>query len=250
MIDFGREFKGRRAVVIGASGEIGGQVAIELAQLGAQVSAVGRRRDRLESLCGVVQGLSPVLGDVSSRAGCVKIVERLLKDGQQVDYLVYCAGQFESGRIEAETERRWLSAMAVNVGGFLWTVQLLRDTLAIASGKSIVVTSSLLSHTAGVGTAVYGASKGGLSSAVRHLALELAEFGIRVNAISPGHVETEMLKELLADAEQGLAVEALYPLGRIGQVGDIAPLAVFLLSSYADWITGVDIVVDGGRSLA
>jgi len=104
-----------------------------------------------------------------------------------------------------------------------------------------------LAHVGAPKMSVYCASKGGLSALVRALAVELAPLQIRINAISPGHVNTPMITGLLQSRENYIAIEKQYPLGRIGTPENIAGLVLFLLSSEASWITGVDYIIDGGR---
>ncbi|MCP4374120.1 MAG: SDR family oxidoreductase, partial [Deltaproteobacteria bacterium] len=110
------------------------------------------------------------------------------------------------------------------------------------------IASSILGHYGGNGVDIYSCSKGGLSILIKNLAFELAQDKIRINAISPGHVRTPLIRDLINDEKSLNEVVKLYPLGRIGEPEDITPFIIFLLSSYASWITGCDYIIDGGRS--
>lgn len=188
--------------------------------------------------------------DVRDPASWSALAERIRDEHGLLDVLVNNAGILREAPIESTTLEMWNEVMAVNLtGAFLGCramVPLLRDgdRAAICNVSSIDALSGSLDHVA------YAASKGGLTSMTRALALELAPAGIRVNAICPGTVETPMTESLLrADAAAGQPREAKHPLGRISSPQEQASAAAFLCSTDASFVTGVALSVDGGRAI-
>lgn len=249
MLDLRKSFVGKTSLVVGGSSGIGAEVASQLDELGSHVILVARQEERLQSAVSSLRKGTVVRADISTRDGCVSLAERVSQEVEAIDYLVFSAGVFHVSLVDDLRERSWQETLDTNLSGALWTVQTLLPLLCTGVGKSIVLISSILAHTGSKGTSAYSASKGGLSALARQLALELAEHRIRVNAISPAHVETPLIADLLESDEQRQAIQAMYPLGRIGQPIDIASVVLFLLSQLSSWVTGADIVVDGGRSL-
>lgn len=241
-------FTNRHALVTGASSGIGAQVATDLGQSGATVFLVARDEKKLSELAGRVDRSVVVAGNVATKANCARIAEEVASHSKSLDHLVVSAGVFQTTPLEEATETEWEDILETNLSGAFWTIQQMRPLLKQGTGKSIVVVSSILAHFGGHGLNAYCASKGGLSALVKSLALELASDGIRINAVSPGHIDTALISDLMSDPATRETIEVLYPLRRIGQPRDVSALILFLLSHHASWITGCDYVIDGGRS--
>lgn len=244
-------FRGRVCVIVGGSSGIGAGIAGALAGRAATVVVVGRSRERFDR----AQRQSPLAGcrylsaDVSSRPSCEQLASALREEHGVVDHLIYSAGFFATaplGQIETET---WQRSVDTNLSGAMWIVQSLLPLMRLGAGKSIVLVSSILAHVGSVETCAYSAAKGGLSALGRSLALELAKDGIRLNLVSPAHIDTPMLAGVLDRPGAREELARRYPLGRIGLPADVAGIVLFLLGDEAGWITGQDIIVDGGRSL-
>ena len=243
------------AIVTGASKGIGGGIATALAAEGASV-AVNYSSDR-EGAERVAQtiiengGEAITVGaDVSKAAD----VERLFHDVNsafgRLDVLVNNAGVFRFGAITDITEQTFHLHYNINVLGTILTVQEAIKRFGTEGGSIINLSSIVGSHPV-AGALLYASTKGAIETLTRGLALELAPRKIRVNAIAPGHTETEgNVTAGTFDGGAGTVLAAKTPLGRLGRVTDIAPLAVFLASDESAWITGEVIRAAGGLIVA
>lgn len=242
---------GRNAVVTGASKGIGAAIAQRLAAEGAGV-VVNYARDR-EGTDRVVAAITAEGGRaVAVKADLSKVGEagQLFAEGVRafggVDILVNNAGVYEFAPLEGVTPEHFHRQFDLNVLGLLLTTQEAVKHFP-SRGGSIINISSSASTLTPPNTSVYSATKAAVDAITRTLAKELGGRGIRVNAINPGMVITEGLKQAGFDAgEFRRQLESQTPLGRIGGVDDIAPAAAFLASSEASWITGETIVIAGG----
>jgi NAD(P)-dependent dehydrogenase (short-subunit alcohol dehydrogenase family) len=239
---------GKRAIVTGASSGIGAAIAQAVAAAGADVAIVGRNTERLARTMRSVesQGRRAVVleADLTDDAARRRAVDETVRQLGAVDVLINAAGIFEVGPFDESLDsldRQWES----NLRSPFALTQHAMPHLRRARGSVL-----FLSSTAGrVGVAratAYCAVKGALESLVRALAVEEAPNGVRVNAIAPGNVRTPLNSNLFADPAYEQAKIALTPAGRIGEVDDIAPAAVFLVSDAASYITGTSLVIDGG----
>ena len=243
------------AIVTGASKGIGGGIATALAAEGARV-AVNYSSDR-EGAERVAQtiieggGKAITVGaDVSEAAD----VARLFKDVEsafgRLDVLVNNAGVFRFGAFTDITEQTFHLHYNINVLGIILTVQEAIKRFGTEGGSVINLRSIVGSHPV-AGALLYASTKGAIETLTRGLALELAPRKIRVNAIAPGHTETEgNVTAGTFDGGTGAILAAKTPLGRLGRVTDIAPLAVFLASDESAWITGEVIRAAGGLIVA
>ena len=245
----GRELEGRRVVVTGGTQGIGAGIARRLMADGAQVLATARTTP-----ADLPDGLDFVAGDVSTPAGVAAIADATLDRLGGVDVLVNNAGAsrtFPAGSLTIEPDD-WQSALDVN---FLAAVRLnaalLPQMLERGSG-AIVNISSSAAFAVPAPLLHYGAAKAALIAYSKGLATELAPQGVRVNTITPGHVESpgaDKVRDDLATAF-GIGVgdiHATVPIGRIGRPDDIAEAVAYLVSDRASYITGVNLVVDGGE---
>jgi 3-oxoacyl-[acyl-carrier protein] reductase len=250
-----RRLSDKVALVTGASKGIGAGIATALAAEGARV-AVNYSSDRkgAERIAAAITdsgGEAIVLGaDVSKASDVVRLFKEVDSAFGKLDVLVNNAGVFRFGAFAEITEESFHVHYNVNVLGTILTIQEAIKRFG-ADGGSIINLSSIVGSHPVAGALLYASTKGAIETLTRGLALELAPRRIRVNAISPGHTETE--GNITAGTFEGGAGAVLAektPLGRLGRVTDIAPLAVFLASAESAWITGEVIRAAGGLVVA
>jgi 3-oxoacyl-[acyl-carrier protein] reductase len=243
------------AIVTGASKGIGGGIATALGAAGARV-AVNYSSDRqgAERLAQAIidsggEAIS-VGADVSKAADVARLFDKVFSAFGRLDVLVNNAGVFRFGAFAEITEESFHLHYNINVLGTILTVQEAIKRFG-ADGGSIINLSSIVGSHPVAGALLYASTKGAIETLTKGLALELAPRKIRVNAIAPGHTETE--GNVAAGTFEGGAGAVLAektPLGRLGRVSDIAPLAVFLASDESAWITGEVIRAAGGLVVA
>src|SRR5713226_5548621 len=236
------------AIVTGASKGIGSGIATALGAAGARV-AVNYSSDR-EGAERVAQTITDNGGDVSKTADVARLFKEVDSAFGRLDVLVNNAGVFRFGAFAEITEESFHLHYNINVLGAILTVQEAIKRFG-ADGGSIINLSSIVGSHPVPGALLYASTKGAIETLTKGLALELAPRKIRVNAIAPGHTETE--GNVTAGTFAGGAGEVLAgktPLGRLGRVTDIAPLAVFLASDESAWITGEVIRAAGGLVVA
>lgn len=236
-------------LITGATSGIGLDLAVRLSGE-RNLILVGRNEARLDELISQMSGPNKVLKlvidlDADRRQAASRLTELIQSEGLQIEALVHCAGTSKVMPLRQADTDSIDTIFNVNI---LSAMELIRPLLKKenkGSLKNIVLISSLASIRGEKGNAVYAASKGALNALTISLAKELAP-KVRVNSISPGTVETPMTQDFLK-TESGAAHLQTYPLG-VGHPEDITNLACFLLSDEARWITGQNIVIDGGRS--
>jgi NAD(P)-dependent dehydrogenase (short-subunit alcohol dehydrogenase family) len=242
-------FEGKVAVVSGATSGIGQATALGLAGEGARVAAIGRNADVLASL--EAGGLRAYRADLSDETARTETVARILEDFGGVDVLVNAAGIIASGSIETTTLDAYDEMMNINVRAVLHMSQLCLDSIVERKGN-IVNVSSVTGLRAFPGVLAYCISKSAVDQFTRCAALELAPRGVRVNAVNPGVVGTNLHRRSgMDDTTYDAFTErskSTHPLGRIGTPGEIRDLIMFLASDQAGWITGVTYSIDGGRA--
>ena len=242
---------GKVAVVTGASKGIGADIARHLAAAGAAV--VINYASSKEGADRVVDQISKgggravaVRANVSNKAEVEGLFSAAKKAFGKIDILVNNAGVYEFTPLEEVTEKQFHKHFDVNVLGLILATQEAVKQFDSAGGNIINISSTVTSLTP-PNTAIYTATKGAVDAITRTLAKELGPRNIRVNAINPGMVETEgVVAAGFSEGEFRKSVESQTPLGRIGQPHEIAPVAVFLASSDAAWITGETLRVAGG----
>ncbi len=241
---------GRVAVVTGASRGLGKQMAEALAEAGATIALVARDQKLLESVRESIAshgGMAQTfVADVTSEAAVAALAEQVLDRTGVPDLLINNAGINLRKPLHEFTLAEWHRVMQTNLDGpFLCTRALVPGMIKKRFGRIINMTSTM-SHVSLPGRAAYSASKSGLLGMTRALALELAPFNITVNGISPGPFATEMNTILTQDPVRKVEFVSKIPLGRWGRVEEIGALAVFLCSDAAAFITGTDVLIDGG----
>ncbi len=245
-----QQLQGRVAVVTGASRGLGKQMAEALAAEGAAVALVARNR---ELLAAVQEGISrrggkaaAFIADVACEPDVAALAERIRAELGPPDILINNAGINVRKPIHEFTLEEWRRVMQTNLDGpFLFTRALIPGMIERKFGRIINMTS-IMSHVSLPGRAAYSASKFGLLGMTKALALELAPYSITVNGISPGPFATEMNTALMQDPARNAEFISKIPLGRWGRVEEVGALAVFLCSEAAGFITGADILIDGG----
>jgi len=240
---------GRVALVTGGARGIGRAICLALASAGASV-AVNYRSSEVEAAglvrqIGAAGGKAVALaGDVCDPADTASVVARAIADLGGLHILVNNAGIVKDGLIFTMEPADWQSVMNVNFGGvFNGTKAVLRHFMAQREG-TIINISSVMSERGWTGQANYSASKGAINAFTRSAAVELARFGIRVNAVLPGFAPTEMVSGLIDKDGKGIAQQL--PLRRFASVADVAALTVFLAGPDSAYITGACLPVDGG----
>ena len=247
--------KGKVALVTGATSGIGRATAILMCREGATVIAVGRSENELNSLRGETRDLNGTirtqLADITETSQIDRLVNETVESLGQIDVLVNCAGIIKSGNIENTTLDDWDTMLDVNLRSVFYIMQRCMPHLEAVKGN-IVNVSSVTGTRAFPGVLAYCVSKAGIDQLTRCVALEMAGRGVRVNAVNPGVVETNLHKRggmSVEDYEKFLTNAAnTHPIGRAGQPEEVAELICFLASDKAKWITGVTYAIDGGRA--
>ncbi len=234
----------------GASSGIGREIAITLSKKGASVIITGRNEKRLNETYYCLekdddQCHLQIVADLDKD----EQIEQLVANSSAVDGVVCCSGINDKAPIKHVTREKIDKMYGANVYGPMLLVKELVKKKKINNSASIVFISSISSIYATISNALYASSKGAINSLVKVLALELAPKKIRVNSIMPGMVRTNMINAYGLSEEEMTAVIKGYPLGRIGEPKDIANAAVFFLSDNSSWITGANLVIDGGVTL-
>lgn len=251
---------GKVAIVTGAAQGIGKGVALEYAKNGADIAILDINAERLAETAKEIEALGrkcyQAIGDVSNEEIVKSFVEDVVAKCGKIDILTHCAGILRSCAIVDQDVKDWDTVIAVNLrSSFLFGKYVGRQMKQQGSGAMVMV-DSCASKTAEAFNAVYCASKAGVRLLAQSLALELAEFGVRVNSIAPGTINTEMIQRCLHDRAPlyGLTFEQYLhefneatPLKRMGEPEEIGKLCVFLVSDDSAFITGSSFNISGGR---
>jgi NAD(P)-dependent dehydrogenase (short-subunit alcohol dehydrogenase family) len=239
---------GKVAVVTGGSSGIGLATAKRFAAEGAHVFITGRRASELDAAVrDIGSNVTAVQSDVSKLADLDKLFAVVKQATGHIDILFANAGIAESAPLGEITEEHFDRQFGINVKGTLFTVQ--KAMPLLADGASVILTSSIVASKGQPARSVYSATKAAIRSFARTFASDLKSRKIRVNAVSPGPIDTPALQSISRTSSEGLAQQFRdsVPLGRIGQPDDIAKVVVFLASDDSAYITGAELGVDGGR---
>lgn len=250
-----KRFSGKVALVTGATSGIGQACAIAFASAGAKVACVGRKEKALQDVAERIRALDSealaIQADLSSDAEAERAVEQTVKAFGGLDVVVNAAGHISSGTIENTSLAAWDEMMNVNVRAAFQLMQKALPSLIERRGN-IVNVSSVTGLRAFPGVLAYCVSKAALDQLTRCASLELAAKGVRVNAVNPGVVVTEIHKRGgMSDEAYAAFLEhskTTHPLGRTGRPEEIAALVLFLASDEASWVTGATYSIDGGRA--
>ena len=252
----------QKAIVTGANSGIGKGIAKELAKAGADV--VVNYVDNVDSAQELVTELQkegvksfPFKADVSSEQQVIAMFKETVKQFGTVDILINNAGLQQDSPFEEMTIEQWNKVISVNLTGqFLCAREAVKEfkrrgvvkEVSCAAGKIIHI-SSVHQVIPWAGHANYASSKGGIMMLMKTIAQEFAPYRIRVNSICPGAIKTPINKSVWSNEESYEKLMELIPYRRIGDVGDIGRVAVWLASDHADYINGASIFVDGGMTL-
>jgi NAD(P)-dependent dehydrogenase (short-subunit alcohol dehydrogenase family) len=250
-----KQFSGKVALVTGATSGIGQACALGFARAGASVVCVGRRNDALREVKTKISetgaDVLTIEADLSATEAPANVVAHALETFGGIDVLVNAAGHISNGTIENTSLEAWDDMMNVNVRAVFQLMQQAVPSLIERRGN-IVNVSSVTGLRAFPGVLAYCVSKAALDQLTRCASLELAAKGVRVNAVNPGVVVTQIHKRGGMNDEAYAAFlehsKTTHPLGRTGRPEEIADLVLFLASDKASWITGATYSIDGGRS--
>lgn len=244
------------AIVTGASSGIGRAAALKLAADGYAVLAVGRNQAALDRVCAEIAGgggtARAFVADVTSAEGPASVVGAATKAFDGVDALVNAAGIIASAGVAETSDDAWDTMLAVNVRA---PFRLIREAASalVARKGSVVNVSSVAGPRAFPGVAAYCVSKAAVDQLTRVAALDLAPNGVRVNAVNPGVVVTNLHRRSGMDESRYADFlersKTTHPLGRVGTPEEIAGVIAFLVSPASGWITGETVAIDGGRHL-
>lgn len=245
-------FSGKVALVTGGTSGIGKETALQLARAGVKVVVAGRRLEEGKAVAEEIKQAGGealfVQTDVTKEAQVKRLVEETVTHFGRLDIAFNNAGIEQAGPVTEVTEEDYRKVFDINVLGVFLSQKYEIPAMLKSGGGSIINTSSIVGHVAMPGASVYIASKHAVEGITKTTALELAGKGIRVNAVAPGAIATDMI-DRFAGAEgsenrQWLASQ--HPMGRLGLVQEIAAAVLYLASDAASFTTGVSLPVDGG----
>ncbi|MSO53758.1 MAG: SDR family oxidoreductase [Rhodospirillales bacterium] len=246
------KFSGKSVVVTGGAAGIGAATVIAFAKAGGNVLAVDRDAKALDGLKAPTGGrIDRFVADIGTPEACDGVIAEALRRAGRIDVLVNNAGiLFRKGFLET-TDDEWRQTMAINANAPFFLARAAARAMRTSGGGAIVNVASELGLFAIKGAFAYSASKAAVIQMTRALALDFAEFKIRVNAVAPGRIHTGMLEAAIiargGEIQQGVANAArMVPMGRVGQPEEIAQAILFLASDDASYVTGTTLSADGG----
>jgi NAD(P)-dependent dehydrogenase (short-subunit alcohol dehydrogenase family) len=239
-----RKLENKVAVVTGGSAGIGLGAARRFAAEGARVFITGRRQSELDKSVATIEGnVTAIQGDASKLADIDRIYQTVKTQAGRIDVLFVNAGFYEFCKFGEITEEHFDKTFNTNVRGLLFAVQ--KALPLLSHGSSVILNGSIASIKGFEAFSVYNATKAAVRSFARSWINDLKGRGIRVNVLSPGHIETPGLSVLMND-EQKASAAANVPLGRMGTPDDMGKVAVFLASDDSSYVNGVELFADGG----
>lgn len=239
--------QGKTILVTGASSGIGQATAVACAQMGADVVITGRDAERLQATADL---MGEAKGQIVADLIVLEDVDKLVAALPPLDGAVLCAGNSTTLPLQFGTREKFDDMFDVNFFAPVELLRLMYKKKVLQKGASVVLIASIGgTHSFMPGNGVYGASKAALNSVMKYAAREYASRKVRVNSICPGMVDTPLIHRGTITEEQLAEDAKRYPLGRYGRPDDIAHGAIYLLSDASSWLTGHDLVIDGGFSI-
>ena len=248
---FFNRFQSKVALITGASSGIGAAIAKRLSKEGAKVSLFARREELLKKLTEEIQKDSPdslyCVGDVTDEQAVKNCVIKTSESFGRIDVLVNSAGVDLMMPLASIKEDKWKYTVDVNLGGTIRFIQNVQPIMTRSKGGVIINMSSATGLVGAGGFSIYSMTKGGIIALTKTLAIELAPRNIRVNAIAPGIVETELTSRIFRNLtnDQIEQIRQMHPLG-FGSVEDVASAVAYVASDEARWMTGAVLTIDGG----
>ena len=243
--------EGKTILVTGASSGIGRQCAIDCSRMRAKVIAIGRNQERLDSVMADLEGMNACYSyDLQNIEGVKELISKIVAEHGKLDGFIHAAGIEVTNPVKLSKPEEYESLFHVNCMSAFEIVKNLCGIKTFNKGGSVVLISSISGVIARKGLSAYAASKGALMSAARVMALEMAPREIRVNTVSPGTILTPMMQKALdamKEDDRQKRVEG-FPLG-LGQTTDISNACIYLLSDASRWVTGQNMIVDGGYTI-
>lgn len=243
---------GKTIMVTGATSGIGRQCAIDCSRMDATIVAVGRNEHRMAETISALVGENhmPIIADLTEYGRIPELVKGVVEKVGKLDGLIHCAGISTTLPLKQMGISKLEEFFNANVFG---AVELTREVAKVSNmnaGSSIIFLASIMGCVGDSGKSLYSMTKGALISGVRSLACEFAKRSIRVNAISPGAILTPINENLphMADPERRAILEKMHLLG-LGNTHDIASACIYLLSDASRWVTGQNLIVDGGYTV-
>ncbi|HEY9044783.1 MAG TPA: SDR family oxidoreductase [Ohtaekwangia sp.] len=244
------KFKGKTVVITGGNSGIGYATAKEFKEQGATVIITGRRKEAIQEAAQSL-GITGIVADQSKVTDTEALAAQVSKEFGKVDILFINAGVVTASTIELATEAQYDNMMDINLRGAFFTLS--KFIPHLADGASVVFLSSNTASMTRAGSSIYSASKAALNSIMKTAAVELAPRNIRVNSVSPGPTETEIIDKMGFDEQTVKAIKedliTKIPLHKIASAADIASMVAYICGDASSFITGSNIIMDGGMVL-
>jgi len=242
--------EGKTAIVTGGTSGIGRALSLGLAEAGADVIATARRQQQVDETAAAIEARGRktlrVASDVCDRASLEKLLGAVIASFGKIDILINCAGIIKRTPTLDLPEEEWAGILNTNLTGTLRACQIFGRPMLERGYGRIINIASLNSFVALTEVAAYAASKAGVASLTRSLAVEWSKKGVTVNAIAPGVFRTDINAKLLDSTARGQELLMRTPMGRFGKTEELVGAAIYLASDSASFVTGQIMVVDGG----